>query len=212
MQLPFSEAEFLDLFGAYNAALWPAAAILWAVSLAAFVAVLRGSRSHRAVSGLLIAHWAWAGLAYHVAFFARINPAARLFGGLFLLQALLLAWAASRHPVRYAWARTPRHVIGALLATYGLLYPLLAIAFVHPYPRTPTFGVPCPTTLFTTGILMMAAPLHRSVLVIPLVWSVIGGSAAVLLGVATDFALFVASAGLLLCLAAPRFIGEARAA
>ena len=46
------------------------------------------------------------------------------------------------------------------------------------------FGVtPCPVTIFAFGVLA-AKPLPRLVLVIPLAWSLIGGSAAVLLGIA----------------------------
>ena len=42
-----------------------------------------------AVSALLVGHWAWSALAYHVAFFTRINPAAWLFAALFIAQAVL---------------------------------------------------------------------------------------------------------------------------
>ena len=86
------------------------------------------------------------------------------------------------------------------------------MAFVQPYPRTPTFGVPCPTTLFTVGILMMSTPMYRRLLVIPLLWTFIGGSAALLLGVTTDFVLLAAGVLLLVYMAAPRFWGIQHAA
>ena len=34
MQLPFTEAQFLEVFGAYNVALWPVVVGLWLVTLA----------------------------------------------------------------------------------------------------------------------------------------------------------------------------------
>lgn len=211
MRLPFSQAEFLHAFGAYNAALWPAAAVLWVASVIALVLVLRGGRLDRGIATLLAVHWAWAGIAYHLAFFARINPAARLFAGLFLIQAALFAWAAAAPGrLHYAFARTPRHIIGAALAAYGLAYPLLAAVLVHSYPRTPTFGVPCPTALFTAGLLLMAHPVGRWLMVIPVLWSGIGGSAAVFLGVATDFVLIGAGAFLVLHMAAPRLRDRGR--
>lgn len=198
MQLPFSEREFLDVFGAYNSALWPVAAVLWVASLVVFVLVLRGSRIDRSVSLLLAVHWAWAGIAYHLAFFASINPAARIFAAMFLLEAILLAWAGlGRGAVRYVWERSPWRMIGAALAAYSLAYPPLAMALVQPYPRTPTFGVPCPTTIFTIGLLMMSTPARWWPALVPLLWTVIGGSAAVLFGVTTDFVLPVAGALLL---------------
>jgi hypothetical protein len=209
MPLPFSEREFLDVFGAYNGALWPAAAALWVASLVALALVLRGVRIDRSVSILLAVHWAWAGIAYHLAFFASINPAARVFAAMFLLEAILLAWAGPRpSPVRYAWKRTPWSVIGAGLAAYALAYPFLAMALVQPYPRTPTFGVPCPTTIFTIGLLMMSTPPRWSLAPILLLWSVIGGSAAVLFGVTTDFALPAAGGLLLVQLVRYRSVGS----
>ena len=62
------------------------------VASAVIVALrLRARQPHdRLVSGLLAAHWAWSAVAYHVAFFTRINPAAWLFATLFLGQAVLL--------------------------------------------------------------------------------------------------------------------------
>ena len=60
-----------------------------------------------------------------------------------------------------------------------------------PYPEMPMFGVtPCPVTIFTFGMLLLTTrPPSRWLLVIPFIWSLIGGSAAVLLGVPQDWAL-----------------------
>jgi hypothetical protein len=60
----------------------------------------------------------------------------------------------------------------------------------------PTFGVPCPTTIFTVGLLMLATPRLWRLSIIPVIWSVIGGSAAFLLGVSADYALPVAGIAL----------------
>lgn len=204
MTLPFTKDEFLAVFGAYNAALWPFALALWLASVAALVVVLRGKQKDRAISALLATHWAWSGVAYHLVLFSRINPAAWLFGALFVVQAFLFARGAiGRTPLRYRWSRSQASVAGAVLAGYGLLYPLLALTAIHPWPETPTFGVPCPTTLFTAGFLMFSTPVRRTFLVIPLLWSVLGGSAAILLGVRIDLALLFAALLLLLALAAP---------
>jgi hypothetical protein len=57
--------------------------------------------------------------------------------------------------------------------------------------------VPCPTTLVTAGFLLAAVPaVPRRLAVIPVLWSIIGGSAALLLGVVPDLMLFVAGAAL----------------
>lgn len=205
MQLPFSRSEFLDVFGAYNTALWPAAVALWLVSVALALYLLRADRGiHRALSGLLAVHWAWSAVAYHATFFSTINPAAWVFAGMFLLEALLLAWRGVCRPrLRFATGRTVWHVVAGALVAYALAYPFLVLAEGMAYPRAPTFGVPCPTTIFTIGLFLTAESLPWSLVVVPVLWSGIGGSAAFLLGVHTDLML-VAGALLLIAFAATR--------
>ena len=62
--------------------------------------------------------------------------------------------------------------------------------------RIPAFGVPCPTTIFTAGVLMLATPRSWRLSIIPVMWSVIGGSAANLLAVRADYALPIAGIAL----------------
>ncbi|HXV44590.1 MAG TPA: DUF6064 family protein, partial [Anaerolineae bacterium] len=60
------------------------------------------------------------------------------------------------------------------------------------YPQSPTFGLPCPTTIFTFGLLLWTD--HRFpkyLLVIPVIWSLFGLSAAVQLGVLEDIMLLI---------------------
>lgn len=58
------------------------------------------------------------------------------------------------------------------------------------YPEMPTFGLPCPTTIFTIGLLCFAVwPLPRSPLIVPLLWCLVGAQAAFLLGVKPDLGL-----------------------
>jgi Family of unknown function (DUF6064) len=82
----------------------------------------------------------------------------------------------------------------ALIAYSTLIYPLIGVAG-HGYPAMPMFGItPCPVTLFSLGVLLLAQqPVSRRLLVIPLVWALVGGSAAFLLAVPQD-GLLMASA------------------
>jgi hypothetical protein len=87
-----------------------------------------------------------------------------------------------------------RSCIGwALIAYAGIAYPLIGLAAGHRYADLPQFGdTPCPVTLFTFGmLLLMRKPVPWSVLVIPVIWSLIGGSAAILLNVPQDWVLLV---------------------
>lgn len=199
MTLPFTHAQFLDVFGAYNTALWPAAAALWLATLLVLIwRVRRGARGDRAVAWLLAVHWTWSGVAYRWLFFRTINPAAAVFAGLFVFQGLLFAWMAIvAHALQL---QRPRGIWGAVavaLIVYSLAYPLVGLAFGLAYPRTPIFAVPCPTTVLTCGVLLLASPFRRVTAIVPILWSAIGGSAAFVLGISADLALVAAGALLL---------------
>ncbi|HVH56622.1 MAG TPA: DUF6064 family protein [Vicinamibacterales bacterium] len=198
MQLPFTKEQFFDLFVAYNAALWPAVVALWIASAVIVALRLPERRPHdRWISALLVAHWAWSALAYFVAFFTRINPAAWLFAALFLGQAVLLFRAGivqrrlSFAPWDNRWAPLAWVLIG-----YSLAYPAINAIDHLSLVRIPTFGLPCPTTIFTAGVLMLATPRSWRLATVPVIWSAIGGSAAFLLGVNADLALPIAGMAL----------------
>lgn len=134
-----------------------------------------------------------------------INPAAWLFAALFLIEAAALAWTGvTRRRPRFGWGRSPRHALAAGLLLFALAYPGLALATGRDWPRIPTFGVPCPTTLLTAGLLLAAVPpVPRRVVIIPVLWSLVGGSAALLLDVVPDLMLFVAGAALAVFVVTP---------
>jgi Family of unknown function (DUF6064) len=198
MQLPFTNEQFFDLFAAYNGALWPALVALWTASVLAAVRLFSSRRpSNRWISALLAAHWIWSALAYHAAFFTRINPAAWLFAALFLLQAALFFWwGVVQGRLVFAPWRTRWAPVAWVLIAYSLVYPGINAIQHFSVSRIPTFGVPCPTTIFTAGVLMLATPRSWRLSIIPVIWSVIGGSAASLLGVRADYALPIAGLAL----------------
>ena len=193
MQLPFTRSEFLDVFGAYNTALWPVALALWVVSLCFAILFIRGSKpSNRALSALLSVHWGWSAIAYQAVFFSSINPGAWLFAGLFLAEAVVVGWlGVFQTRLQFSTGRSVRHLLASALVAYALVYPVVTLAEDLTFPRAPTFGVPCPTTIFTIGLLLTAERVPWSVTIIPVLWATIGGSAAFLLGVRTDLVLLV---------------------
>jgi hypothetical protein len=198
MKIPFTTEEFLSVFADYNQAVWPMQFLLLAAGLVAVLAVeARWLHRDRIVTGILAFLWAWAGTVYHLGFFARINPAAEVFGLLFLLQAIYLFRFSVQEPgVHFSPGIHPvRRGFGALLIVYALIiYPLIGVLSGRHWPALPTFGVPCPLALFTFGVLLWTRrPCPRGLLVIPAIWAVIGGSAAVLLDVPEDLALPIAA-------------------
>jgi hypothetical protein len=196
MHLPFSETQFFEVFRQYNEAVWPAPVVLTVLALVAVALVLKPRpASGVGVSAILALLWAWVAIAYHWAFFARVNPLAPAFAALSAAGAGLFLWSGVlRSGLRFRPRGGWRTVAGSVLLAYALVaYPALSMATGRSYPAVPTFGLPCPTTLFTVGILaFLAPPYPRLVLLVPVLWSVVGFQAAFLLGVPQDLALLVA--------------------
>ena len=99
-----------------------------------------------------------------------------------------------RSKVSFRFKPNGYSLIGGIFILYGLvIYPLLGYFFGHVYPRNPTFGLPCPTTIFTFGLLLMTQKfIPAYVLVIPVIWALIGSAAALSLTIREDFGLFIA--------------------
>ena len=212
MDLPFTHVEFFQVFRGYNQAVWPVQWVWLAVAVAALVVVRGGTRrGTRAMLLVLAALWLWMGVVYHGVFFRRINPAAAFFAGLFIAQALLLVVYALRGGAVIRPDASWPGKLGWSIVAYGLVvYPVVGAALGHRYPASPTFGLPCPTTLYTLGVLIWMRPLQWRLALIPLGWAVIGTVAALQLGVREDLGLAVAALGVTAVLITSRRAADVR--
>jgi hypothetical protein len=196
MTLPFTATQFLDVFRQYNAAIWPLQVVFVAVALGGLVLALRPGRgSGRIIALYLAAQWAWTGIIYHWVFFSQINPAARVFAALWVAGAVGFALSAiGPRPLSFRTNEPLRMVVGCALAAYALaIYPLLGHFTGRAYPASPTFGAPCPVTIYTFGLLWLArGPVRRWLVIVPVVWAAIGSLAAFTLGVYEDLGLLAA--------------------
>lgn len=194
---PFTMDEFFQVFVAYNTAVWPAQFLLFGAGMLCIILAFRSERwAGKVILVALATLWAWMAVAYHWAFFAEINPAARIFGALFLLEAALLLWIAFRfEDLRFAPRPDLFGFAGGILIAYALVvYPLVGLALGHRFPAQPTFGLPCPTTIFTVGMLVWLKPkVPWGPLIVPLVWSVVGMTAVFYFGVLEDTMLPIAT-------------------
>jgi hypothetical protein len=208
MVLPFTTAQFWDVMRDYNDAVWPAQLALNA--LAVVLVMLLGARArarHRWIAAGLASLLAWSGVVYHWLYFSRVNPAAGLFGLLLIAAGAILAWqGAIEARLRFEFDGLAS-IVAASLVVYSLvIYPALALAAGHDYPRMPTFGAPCPTTIFAIGMLgFLRAPYPRYVFALPIVWALIGGQAAYALGVYEDYGLAIAALAAVGFALRPRF-------
>jgi len=195
--VPFTASEFLDVFAAYNRALWPLVGMLWFLTVLVMVAALPHASTPPMRPRLLLAgHWLWAGIVYHALFFTAINPAAWLFAAMFVTQGVMLVTFPSSERSGNVRPGSVRRVVSSVFVLYGLLYPAIAWADGFAYPRMPTFGVPCPTVMLTIGFLIATSTHSIRLSAIPIAWSFIGGTAAWLFGMHADLAL--PAAGLML--------------
>jgi hypothetical protein len=191
--LPFTREAFIAVFAQYNLAVWPVQILAYMLGIAMVASLWRPSRTaDRLIAGGLAAMWLWTGIAYQWMHFAAINPAALGFGALFVLQGVLFSVAAARGALRFGRPDRASAWAGMALVLYaGVLYPLVGWLAGHEYPAIPMFGIaPCPVVIFTFGLLLLAtSAISWWLLVVPLAWSLIGGSAAFLLGIPQDWLL-----------------------
>ena len=183
MNIPFSRTDFLEVFARYNEATWGMPNILLLLAFSAVYGLLRDWRVRdRWASGVLALLWLWSGIVYHLAFFADVNPAAIVFGLLFVVQGVsFFRRGVMHHGLRFSASLTSaRAIAGLVVMAYAIaVYPLIAAAVGHHWPRVPTFGAPCPVDLFTLGLLLWTTmPIPRLLLAIPLGWALVASIAA----------------------------------
>ncbi len=195
--LAYTTEVFFSVFALYNAAIWPAQIIATALGVLVVLLSLRPRKGgDRIIAACLAASWLWTGVVYHLMYFTTIDWAAWAFGAAFAMQGMLFAWTgAARRRLRFRFSPDLAGWAGLGLVIFSLaVTPLIGSLTGHGWGRAPMFGVaPAPVTLFTVGMLLLTerrVPLH--LLVIPVLWCLIGGTAAWLLNVAEDMVLLLA--------------------
>jgi hypothetical protein len=197
MSPPFTAEEFFGVFRAYNLAVWPAQVFLLLAGLLIVTLALRSRPlTDWLAGGLLGVLWAWTGTVYHLLFFSEVNKAAYVFAVGFVIQgALLLIAGPIEYRIRFRPKADAFGVVGGALVAYALvIYPVVGLALGHTFPSAPTFGVPCPVTIFTFGLLLWVEPrVPRSLLWIPAIWALIGTTAVRAYGMIEDVGMIVAA-------------------
>lgn len=199
MHPPFTAEQFFDVFRRYNEAVWPAQIGLIAAGLVAAFAAFRANarRSWRwaqVALFLLAALWLWSGIVYHKMFFASITPAGQVFGSFFIAQAGLLLISMFANGSTFEPTSRANVIVSFVLIAYALLiYPIVGHVLGQRYPAMPTFGAPCPTTIFTFGVFcLLPASIPRFAIAVPVLWTLIASYAAFGFGVHEDLGLVVA--------------------
>lgn len=206
--MPFSTEEFLNVFGRYNSDVWPIQVTFYLFAIIVLMVLFANhSKKDTIINFVLSFFWIWMGSVYHIMYFSGINPVAIAFGAVFIIQGFIFGcFGIFKSQLQYRRDKTVYSLMGTILILYGLvIYPILSFSFGHIYPKIPTFGLPCPTTIFTFGILLFSVyRLSWYIYLIPVLWSVIGVSAAIELSITEDFALGITAVIALAAFAAKR--------
>lgn len=206
--MPFSTEEFLNVFGRYNSDVWPIQVAFYLFALIVLIVLFANHSMKDTIINLVLSFfWIWMGIVYHIMYFSGISPVAIAFGAVFIIQGFIFGYfGIFKSQLQYRRDKTVSSLMGTILVLYGLvIYPILSFSFGHIYPKMPTFGLPCPTTIFTFGILLFSVyRLSWYIYLIPLLWSVIGVSAAIELSITEDFALGITAVIALAAFAAKR--------
>ncbi len=197
MNVPFSTEQFFNVFENYNRSVFPVQFILVLLGIWVLYRIHSGKKTtKRKVDILLAAIWIWSGLVYHILNFSAINKAALVFGSIFIVQGLLfLLSAIKEQTTEDIDFKGAKNILGYFLLFFGLLiYPVIGFLIEQSPERIISLGLPCPTTLFTLGVLIVRSPkVPWFLLIIPCLWSVIGLSAAINFGVYQDYMMIVAT-------------------
>jgi len=197
MKAPFTLEQFLTVFQTYNLAIWPLEIAAYLLGAGAVLLVFRRTKGgDRIISAILSLMWLANGLLYHITFFSAINKAAYVFGAMFIIQALMFFWqGVLKNGLVFGKTGSWYQTAGLIFIGYAMvIYPLLGIPARHVWPRSPMFGAaPCPTTIYTFGLLLLSlGRVPKKLLIVPLLWSLLGLSAAVNFGIYEDLGLIVA--------------------
>jgi hypothetical protein len=201
MELPFTTRQFLEVFRSYNQLVFPIQILLNTAAIIILFLIIKNVSYRNGYISILFAFlWLWAGIVYHIFFFSEINPAAFGFGVLFIIQGILfLYYGTALHKLNFQIQKNAYGVTGSVFIVYSLvLYPLIGMVLGHSYPSSPTFGVPCPVTIFTIGAMLLTLEkIPFPIIIIPFIWSLISFSAAVNLTIYEDLGLFIAGAAII---------------
>ena len=216
MNLPFSLVDFLNVFKNYNQTIFPLQILFYLIAFLCIYFLFAGNKNlNKIISIVLSFFWLWMGIVYFLIFFSTINKAAYVFGAFFILQGIMFAGCGLiRKKISFGYSKNIYNHIGIIFLLYALIiYPVLGTLLGHAYPYSPTFGLPCPTTIFTFGILLFTnkkIPVH--LLIIPLLWSIIGFTVAFKLTMYEDIGLPVAgvTAFTLLLISNRKYSSEAK--
>ena len=197
MKTPFTIEQFFGVFEKYNLGIFPAQFIIMLAGLICVVLLIRHSAIRTPIAGGLTGLlWLWMGLVYHILYFSGINPAATIFGVVFIIEGIFILYETFiRKRLVINIKKGIQSYLGYFFLIFGIIiYPAIGYFISQNAVQTIALGLPCPTTIFTFGVMILAKDkIPGYLLVIPALWAIIGLAAAINFGVYQDFFIILAA-------------------
>lgn len=196
MKIPFTIEQFWGVFIAYNTNVFPIQLIWLSLGLSALLILFTTWRDKSIYAGCALGLlWLWIGIVYHILFFTAICAPAFVFGALFVVEGLLIFFFTFRRQLCFSSDFRITKLMGCFFMLYGLLiYPIIGYLLEGALTRVIVIGLPCPSTIFSFGLLMLAdREMPGFLLIIPALWALVGVSAALNLAIYQDLMILVAA-------------------
>lgn len=188
----FIEKEFLEMLANYNEVIWPAQIFAYVIAVVAVLfCFIRSKYSDKIILASLALFWLWNGIVFCGMFWPEIYPYAYIFAILQTFQGILFLFGIIRSKLSFRFSLNGYTIVGLIFIVYSLLvYQLFGMGIGHEYPKFFAPGLtPCPTTIFTFGILLLTDKRFPNYyLVIPLL-SALAGILPALNGILEDYGL-----------------------
>ena len=188
--------RFLDYTRIYNQDLYPAQYLMLGLGLITILLVFfRTERSSRFISAILAFFYGWIGIQFYMVYFKEFMPIPFVFAILFILQALIFILEGTvRNRISFRFKADLYGLTGTLLLLYAIFgYQALEYILGRGYPEILSFGMfPCPTVIFSLGILLWTEKKFPSyILIFPIINALSGFIPAFMIGIIEDIGLII---------------------
>jgi hypothetical protein len=113
-----------------------------------------------------------------------------------VVQGLLILYnSLVTERLRFSYGTQIKDYIAYILIAYGLIiYPVIIFFVEGSFCETIVLGLPCPSTIFTFGLIILTTQkFPKYLLIIPSIWAVIGLSAAIHIGVIQNVMIIISA-------------------
>ena len=177
--MDFKIETFLGMLARYNQDVWPLQIGAYLLAILALVIAFKPFKySSKIITAVLSLFWFWTGIVFGLFYWGPSYTPAYIFSVLLIIQGILFLFSGVlKAKLSFQFKLNPYSVLGMIIILYGLAgYQVFGYFIGHRYPDFFAPGlVPCPTNVFTVGLLLWTdKKIPKRLLIIPFLWSLSG--------------------------------------